>query len=117
MKTQKGFIQIPLLIAIVAGVLVLSGSGYFGVKQYKGYQVEKQTEKTEQERIVLEREKKAQVVLEAQQKSLEQAQVEIEKLKKKSTDEQKKRNALEQKVASQDISISTKIIRTGTGRN
>ena len=41
MKNQKGFIQIPLLIAIIAGVLVLSGAGYFGVKQYQSYQAKK----------------------------------------------------------------------------
>lgn len=34
MKNPKGFIQMPILIAIVAGILVLSGAGYFGVKQY-----------------------------------------------------------------------------------
>jgi len=36
-KNQKGFIQIPLLIAIIAGVLVLGSVGYFGVKKYKNY--------------------------------------------------------------------------------
>lgn len=35
MKNQRGFIQTPLLIAIIAGVLVLGGAGYIGVKQYK----------------------------------------------------------------------------------
>lgn len=42
MKTKKGFIQIPLLIAIIAGVLVLGGGGYFGVKQYQSIQKEKE---------------------------------------------------------------------------
>ena len=41
MRNQKGFIQIPLLIAIIAGVLVLSGTSYFGVKQYQNYQIQK----------------------------------------------------------------------------
>src|SRR3989338_6838358 len=45
MKNQKGFIQIPLLIAIIAGVLVLGGGGYFGVKQYQNYQAEKVEER------------------------------------------------------------------------
>jgi hypothetical protein len=38
-KNQKGFIQIPILIAIMAGVLVLGGGGYFSIKQYHNYQV------------------------------------------------------------------------------
>lgn len=28
-KNQKGFVQMPILIAIVAGILVLGGGGYF----------------------------------------------------------------------------------------
>ncbi len=35
MKNQKGFIQIPLLIAIIVGVLVIGSIGYVGVKQYQ----------------------------------------------------------------------------------
>ena len=42
MKNIKGFIQIPLLIAIIAGVLVVGGGGYLGVKQYKNLQSDKQ---------------------------------------------------------------------------
>lgn len=41
MKNQKGFIQIPLLIAIITGILVLGGGGYYGVKKYQSYQAEK----------------------------------------------------------------------------
>ncbi len=41
MKNQKGFIQIPFLIAIIAGVLILGGGGYYGVKKYQNYQTEK----------------------------------------------------------------------------
>lgn len=40
MKNSKGFIQIPLLIAIIAGILVLGGAGYFGWKQIKNHPVE-----------------------------------------------------------------------------
>ncbi|MBI2123819.1 MAG: hypothetical protein HYU04_01100 [Candidatus Wildermuthbacteria bacterium] len=43
-RNQSGFIQIPILIAIIAGILVLGGGGYFGVRQYKSYQA-KQIEK------------------------------------------------------------------------
>jgi len=41
-NTQKGFIQIPILIAIIFGVIVVSGAGYVGVKQYQKNKVEKQ---------------------------------------------------------------------------
>lgn len=40
-NNSKGFIQIPLLIAIIVGVLVIGGGGYFGVEQYKNYQQQK----------------------------------------------------------------------------
>lgn len=40
-KTQKGFIQIPLLIAIIVGILAVGGGGYFGVKQYQKIQSDK----------------------------------------------------------------------------
>ncbi|MBI3685600.1 trypsin-like peptidase domain-containing protein [Candidatus Azambacteria bacterium] len=35
MNSQKGFIQIPILIAIIIGVLVVGGAGYVGVHQYQ----------------------------------------------------------------------------------
>ena len=96
MKNQKGFIQIPLLIAIIAGVLVLGGGGYFGVKQYQSYQVEKVKEK----KILQEKEKGAQVTAETQQKALEQAQAEIEKLKQDSESAKVKQQQLEQTIKS-----------------
>ncbi|MFA6136159.1 MAG: hypothetical protein WC705_02270 [Candidatus Paceibacterota bacterium] len=37
-KSQKGFIQIPLLIAIITGILAIGGISYFGVEQYRNYQ-------------------------------------------------------------------------------
>ena len=102
MKNKKGFIQIPLLIAIIAGVLVLGGTSYIGVKWYKNYQ----TEKVEQQKVVQEREKEA----EAQRTALQQAQREIEKLKEGSAEAQKKQEVLEYKVQSeqqkQNLSIS-----------
>jgi S1-C subfamily serine protease len=85
MKTQKGFIQTPLLIAIIVGVLVLGGAGYFGVKQYQ---------KSQQENIVKEQQ------AQEQQKALEQAQAEIDKLKLESELTQTKQKQLEQKVSS-----------------
>ena len=40
MKHQQGFIQIPILIAIIAGILVVGGGSYVGVKQYQNHQIE-----------------------------------------------------------------------------
>jgi len=57
MKIQKGFIQIPILIpiliAIIMGVLVIGGGSYFGIKQYQNYQAKK-TEKAEQTQKIAE---------------------------------------------------------------
>ena len=74
MKNQNGFIQIPILAAIIAGILILGGAGYFGVKQYQKYQSEVST----------------------QQKALEQTQAEIEKLKQESETTKEKQKLLEQ---------------------
>lgn len=35
MKPQQGFIQIPILIAIIFGFIVVGGAGYMGVQEYK----------------------------------------------------------------------------------
>jgi len=48
MKNQKGFIQIPILIAIIVGVLVLGGGGYLGIKQYQSHQAENPSESDKQ---------------------------------------------------------------------
>ncbi len=67
---QKGFIKVSLLIAFIIGILFISGGSYFGYVQFKNYQVKK-----------AEKEKQAQELFEAQQKSLEEAKKEIENLK------------------------------------
>src|SRR3989344_5035650 len=107
MKTQKGFIQIPILIVIIAGVLALSGVGYFGVKQYQNSLKDKE---------------QVQQQTDAQQKALEQAQAEIEKLKQEGEIAKIKQQQLEQKVTneqqkpkSQNISISTSEISNYIG--
>ena len=46
MKNQKGFIQIPLPIAIIVGVLIVSGVGYFGAKQYQNQQTKNSQDTT-----------------------------------------------------------------------
>jgi len=90
MKNQKGFIQTPILIAIIAGVLVLGGVGYVGIKKYENYQTEK-----------MAREREVQELAEAQKKAFEEAQVEIEKLKQESETSKEKQKQLEQKISSQ----------------
>lgn len=84
MKSQKGFIQIPLLIAIIAGVLVLGSGGYFGIKQYQNYQTEKIEQKKQEEttrKAEEEQRQKLQELLESQGKALEDQKTEIETLK------------------------------------
>jgi len=51
-NNSKGFIQIPILIAIIIGVLIVGTGGYFGIKQYQNYQ----TQKTEKEKLAQEEE-------------------------------------------------------------
>ena len=83
MKNSKGFIQISILIVIVAGVLILGGAGYLGVKQYykeRGVSNETSTE------------------AQSQQKSLELAREEIEQLKRESASTAEKQRQLEQQV-------------------
>lgn len=94
MKDRRGLIQIPLLIAIVAGVLVLGGVGYLGVKQYQ---------KSQQENIAKEQQ------AQEQQKALEQAQAEIEKLKQGNELTQAKQKELEQKVNTEKPASNTSI--------
>lgn len=49
-KKQKGFIQIPILIAIIVSALFVGGTGYIGVKKYQNYKFEK----IEKERLAVE---------------------------------------------------------------
>lgn len=83
----------PLFIAIIAGVLVLGGSGYFGMKQYQTYK----SEKVEQQRVEQEKEQETEInqkkeeeqqkqlqdLLNTQSKELEKQKSEIEALKNK----------------------------------
>lgn len=74
MKNQRGFIQIPLLIAIIAGVLVLEGIGYFRVKQYQNSQSEKQVQEIATE--------DSQAVSVDESSEIEKLKKEVEELKK-----------------------------------
>jgi hypothetical protein len=75
---QSGLIQVPILIAIITGILILGG-GYLGIRQYQGYQIGK-----------IEKEEQLQSLLEAQQKVLEDAQLEIGSLKQQAETLKKK---------------------------
>ena len=69
-KSQKGFTQIPILIAIIVGIVVVGGGSYFGYIQLKDYQAQQN-----------EKEKQIQELAEIQQKASEKSQREIEKLR------------------------------------
>lgn len=86
MQSQKGFIQIPILIAIIASILVL-GAGYFGAKQYQDYHAEKVEQRKQTEtykQAEEERRQKFQEMLDSQNEALEKQKIEIEILKNQS---------------------------------
>ncbi len=72
MKPQKGFIQIPILVAIIAGLLAVGSASYFGIKQYQKYQVEK-----------IDKEKVAQEVQQQKDSEVEKLRQEVDALKNK----------------------------------
>jgi len=69
-RNKKGFIQIPILIAVIVGVIVVGGGGYFGYTQFKNYQAQQ-----------AEEEKQTQELAKTQQEALEKSQQEMERLK------------------------------------
>lgn len=76
-ENQKGFIQMPLLMAIIVGVLILGSGGYFGIKQYHKYQLGKN-----------EKEMAAQKVEEQKKSEIESLRKEVEELKDKQVQSQ-----------------------------
>ena len=48
-KIQKGFIQIPLLVAIIAFVIVATGTGYGGFEYYKTSKIIKEAKQLAKE--------------------------------------------------------------------
>lgn len=90
MEDQKGFIQVPLFTTIILGILFLGGVGYLGVKKYLDSHGEK---------IQIQQQ------VQIQQKVLEQAQSEIEKLKQ---------GLLEQKIYSQQQESETRSFSVST---
>lgn len=86
MKTQKGFIQIPILVGIIAGILVVSGAGYFGIKQYQSYQdgkIEQEKQAELNQKVDEEQRQKLQSLLDSQSAELEKQKSAIEALKNK----------------------------------
>ena len=79
MKNQRGFIQIPILIAIITGVLVIGGLGYIGVKQYKNYQ----SNQAEAQKVAQEKEKQINEEKQRQNLTVENLKKEVEALKNK----------------------------------
>lgn len=81
--SQKRFIQIPILIFIIIGIIVVGGAIYFGTNQYQNYQVQKLAEQKAIEEISQEVEKlRAESQRKRQEKDLEK-DLEMERLKEK----------------------------------
>lgn len=82
-QSQNGFIQIPILIAIIVGLLAIGGAGYFGVKQYQNYQANQIEKEKIGQKVQLEKEKAAQEVQQQKDLEVEKLKQEVEALKNK----------------------------------
>lgn len=89
MKDSKEFISSPLLIAMLAAALIV-GSAIL-IK-------DRQDEKIEEDKIAQEKEERSRALFEDQQRSLEEARMEIEKLKVQSELSKSQQKALETKL-------------------
>ncbi len=67
---KKGFIQIPLLIAIIVGIVTVSSIGYFSIKKYRNYQFQQ-----------IGKEKKAKEVQQQTDSEVEKLRQEVRALK------------------------------------
>lgn len=82
LNKQNGFIQIPLLIALIASILAVSGAGYFGVKQYQSYKADK-AEKALEEKTAQDAQKQKDLEDEKlKQEAQDRKDLEVETLKK-----------------------------------
>lgn len=95
-KNQKRFIQIPFLVTIIAGVLVLGGAGYLGVRQYQSYQTGK-----------IEKEKTAQEIQQQKDSEVEKLKEEVEALKKQQS--QQTIQPLSKKAITSEVDEGSKI--------
>lgn len=83
-ETPKGgFIQIPILIAILLGVILVGGVGYVGVKQYRNSQTGKNQQETKKEIIMPDSNK---VTSTSDLSEVEKLRKEVDQLKKQQAD-------------------------------
>ena len=99
-KTQKGFIQIPLLIAIIVSIAVISVGGYGGFEYYKTSKIIKEAKQlTEEEKYneAIEKLESAQTKLIVKKLGLQKQEIndEIEANKRNFEDKSKFTQALE----------------------
>jgi len=99
MKTQKGFIQIPILIIIITGTLIVSGAGYLGINKYKNYQEEKvaKEQEVESQRKLLEE------TLEAQKLKIDELESSLNETKAKQSNFINKNDLLKQALTTTQI--------------
>lgn len=64
---------------------MLVGGSYFGVKEFRNKQELSKTQQEEEKRVASEKDTQTQAIISEQQKALEEAKVEIEKLKAENT--------------------------------
>lgn len=91
---KKGFIQIPLLITMVIGLTIIASVGYFETRQYQKHQTEKLGKERTAQQKEQAKQNNAHILAQAQQKDLEEAKSEIEKLKKVKDNTNKQENVL-----------------------
>ena len=99
-KTQKGFIQIPLLVAIIVSIAVISVGGYGGFEYYKTSKIikeAKQLAKEEKYNEAIEKLETAQTKLVVKNLGLKRQEIddEIEANKRNFEDKSKFTQALE----------------------
>jgi hypothetical protein len=98
---QKGFIKIPSLIALIIGILVISGGSYFGYTRFKNYQAEQS-----------EKEKQARELIVSQQKVLEETKTDLQNNQKLIINQQQALN--EAKKALEESQLIVKYIIVDT---
>ncbi len=81
-NSAGGFIQIPLLITIIVGILILGGGGYLGFKKYQSYQEQQVAQKAAEDATTQQK-----IADQAQQtqQQIDALQQEVTTLKNKST--------------------------------
>lgn len=105
MRTQKGFMSMSVLIAIVATIFAVGVGVYIGVEKYQRAKHEKELVAEEKAKVAQEREIATQVLIQDQQKQLQETQKEIEDLRQQTKATQiSVRNTQSAPIVSQEIS-------------